>query len=105
MRSSAGKNVSSASSDSVMSTGVPNTMVVEKKLRTSPSWRSLKGIATLSFDRGAARAGSDGLFEVVVKLDQLGIGGGFLLPLQPRSQQMAAPFGEVDPVRGAGASG
>ena len=55
--SSAGKNVSSASSDSVMSTGVPNTMVVEMKLRTSPSWRSLKGIATLSADSGAERAG------------------------------------------------
>ncbi len=36
--------------------------------------------------------------EVVVKLDQLGIGGGFALPVQPL-QQMAAPFGEVDRAR------
>ena len=36
VNSSAGKKVSSASSDSVMSTGVPNTIVVEMKLSTSP---------------------------------------------------------------------
>jgi len=55
--SSAGKNVSIASSDSVTSTGVPKIMVVEMKLRTSPSSRILKGIATLSADSGADRAG------------------------------------------------
>ena len=53
--SSAGRNVSSASSDSVMSTGVPKIMVVEMKLRTSSLCRSLKGIATLSDDSGAER--------------------------------------------------
>jgi hypothetical protein len=58
VRSSAGKNVSTASSDSVISTGVPKIIVVEKKLRTSPSSRILKGIATLSEDSGAARAGN-----------------------------------------------
>ena len=40
-----------------MSTGVPNTIVVEKKLKISPWWRILKGIATLSDDNGAERAG------------------------------------------------
>ena len=57
VNSSAGKNVSSASSDSVMSTGVPKIMVVELKLSTSPLSRSLNGIATLSDDSGAERAG------------------------------------------------
>ena len=57
VRSSAGKKVSSASSCSVMSTGVPNTMVVEMKLSTSPLSRSLKGIATLSAETGPERAG------------------------------------------------
>ena len=57
VRSSAGKKVSSASSDSVTSTGVPNTMVVEKKLSTSPWCRHLKGIETLSDESGAERAG------------------------------------------------
>src|ERR1700729_3832863 len=57
VRSSAGKKVSSASSDSVMSTGVPKIMVVEKKLKMSPSSRILKGIATLSDDSGPERAG------------------------------------------------
>ena len=55
--SSAGKKVSSASSCSVMSTGVPNTMVVEMKLSTSSLRRSLKGIATLSAETGPERAG------------------------------------------------
>ena len=55
--SSAGKNVSSASSDSVMSTGVPKIIVVEIKLNTSPPSRILKGIATLSDDSGPERAG------------------------------------------------
>ena len=40
-----------------MSTGVPKIMVVEMKLSTSPFSRSLKGIATLSDDSGAERAG------------------------------------------------
>src|SRR5262249_31112595 len=57
VNSSAGKKVSSASSCSVMSTGVPNTMVVEMKLSTSPWWRSLNGIATLSGGSGPDRAG------------------------------------------------
>ena len=57
VRSSAGKKVSSASSDSVISTGVPKIMVVEMKLSTSPSSRILKGIATLSDDSGPERAG------------------------------------------------
>src|SRR3954466_11340344 len=55
--SSAGKKVSSASSDRVMSTGVPNTMVVEKKLNTSVPRRIRSGIATLSAEIGAERAG------------------------------------------------
>ena len=50
VRSSGGKNVSSANSDKVMSTGVPKIIVVEMKLSTSPPSRSLKGIATLSED-------------------------------------------------------
>ncbi len=57
VKSSAGKNVSSANSDSVISTGVPKIMVVEIKLKTSPLSRILKGIATLSDDSGADRAG------------------------------------------------
>src|SRR5580704_18914589 len=58
VKSSAGKNVSSASSDSVISTGVPNTIVVEMKLSTSPLWRSFRGIATwLSGGSGPLRAG------------------------------------------------
>src|SRR6266576_751084 len=57
VKSSAGKNVSSASSDSVISTGVPKIMVVEIKLNTSPSSRILQRIATLSDDSGADRAG------------------------------------------------
>ena len=57
VNSSAGKNVSSASSASVMSTGVPKIMVVEIKLSTSPLSRSLNGIATLSDDSDAERAG------------------------------------------------
>ena len=57
VKSSAGKNVSSASSDSVMSTGVPKIIVVEIKLKTSPLSRILKGIATLSAGSGPERAG------------------------------------------------
>src|SRR5258708_29023617 len=57
VKSSAGKNVSSASSDSVISTGVPKIIVVEKKLKMSPPSRILNGIATLSDDSGADRAG------------------------------------------------
>src|SRR5512135_2967431 len=57
VNSSAGKNVSSASSDSVTSTGVPKIIVADMKLRTSPPNRSLKGIATLSGGNGADRAG------------------------------------------------
>src|SRR6516165_7155899 len=55
--SSAGKNVSSASSESVMSTGVPKIIVADMKLRISPSNLSLNGIATLSAGNGADRAG------------------------------------------------
>src|SRR6476660_3438453 len=55
--SSAGKKVSSASSDRVISTGVPKIIVVEIKLSTSPLSRILKGIATLSAESGADRAG------------------------------------------------
>ena len=44
VRSSAGKNVSSASSDSVISTGVPKIIVVEIKLSTS-----IQAIATGAF--------------------------------------------------------
>src|SRR5258708_34101588 len=52
VKSSAGKNVSSASSDSVISTGVPKIIVVEKKLKVSPSSRILKGIQTWSGGSG-----------------------------------------------------
>src|SRR3954454_17128432 len=57
VRSSAGKNVSSASSDNVTSTGVPKIMVVDIKLNISSPNRILNGIATLSVDNGAERAG------------------------------------------------
>src|ERR1700724_1600471 len=83
VNSSAGKNVSSASSDSVMSTGVPKIMVADIKLKVSPSKRSLKGIATLSAGSGADRAG---------------IGGRLAWAMQPL-QQMPAPFGDVDRAR------
>ena len=55
---SAGKKVSIAISDSVTSTGVPNTMVVEMKLSTSSPSRSRNGTATASAAIGAARAGT-----------------------------------------------
>ena len=81
-----------------MSTGVPKIIVVEKKLRTSPSSRILKGIATLSADSGAgARRDRIGL-QLVIEFYQFGIGGGLALPVQPL-QQMAAPFGEIDGAR------
>ena len=57
--SSAGKKVSSASSDRVTSTGVPKIMVVEMKLSTSLPNRIWKGIATESarLERTPPRAG------------------------------------------------
>src|SRR6202035_2146415 len=57
VRSSAGKNVSSASSDSVTSTGVPKIIVVDIKLKISSPNRILNGIATVSDASGADRAG------------------------------------------------
>src|SRR5258708_755595 len=57
VKSSAGKKVSSAISDSVISIGVPKIMVVEIKLSTSPPSRILNGIATLSAMSGAERTG------------------------------------------------
>ncbi len=57
--SSAGKNVSSANSDSVTSTGVPKIIVVEMKLRMSLPNRIWNGTATASarFMRGPELAG------------------------------------------------
>ena len=57
VNSSAGKNVSSASSESVTSTGVPKIIVADMKLSTSLPNRNLNGIATLSAGNGADLAG------------------------------------------------
>src|ERR1700722_16152 len=49
----AGKNVSSASSDRVISTGVPKTVVVLMKARTPDSVISSKGMTTPAYSRFA----------------------------------------------------
>ena len=50
-----GKNDSSASSESVTSTGVPNTMVVVKKLATSPASLTRNGTTICGAGGGAGR--------------------------------------------------
>jgi hypothetical protein len=77
-------------------------MVVEMKLRHSPLQRSLNGIATLSARPGATRRHPIGL-QLLIQLEQLGIGRRLALAVQPL-QKMRAPFGEID-VRGARPSG
>ena len=78
-----------------MSTGVPKIIVAEIKLSTSPPNRNLKGIATLSAGSGAGpRRDRIGL-QLVIELDQFGIGGRLALAMQPL-QEMPGPFGEVD---------
>ncbi len=81
-----------------MSTGVLKIMVVEMKLSTSPFSRSLNGIATLSDDSGAGRAGIGIGLQVGMEFEQFRIGGRLALLVQPL-QQMAAPFGEIDGAR------
>ena len=82
-----------------MSTGVPNTMVVEMKLSTSPpALRSLKGIATLSTEIGRRTRRHPIGFQLLIQLEQFGIGRRLALPVQPL-QKMRAPFGEVDRAR------
>jgi hypothetical protein len=52
VRASAGKNVSSANSSSVTSTGVPNTVVVLRNESTPCSLRNRNGITTPAWSRG-----------------------------------------------------
>ena len=100
VKSSAGKNVSTAISDSVMSTGVPKIIVVEMKLSTSSSSRIRNGIATLSAV-SERRARGDRLgFQLVIECHQFRIRAVALALAEPAMlQQMRAPFAEIDGAR------
>ena len=82
-----------------MSSGVPNTMVVEMKLSTSSPSRSWNGITTLSRSRaaGPSAAAPDSL-QFLVQRDQFGVGGRLALAVQAL-EQMPAPFMQVDRAR------
>ena len=101
--SSAGKNASTASSDSVMSIGVPNTVVVPKRQDTARRAQferhddagvvARRTRAVLGFVLHRVRP------ELVQEIGQDLIVGTLDLPLQP-FEQMTAPFDEFT-MRGA----
>ena len=82
-----------------MSTGVPNTMVVEMKLEhlaaRAPQLEGDRDI--VGRERPGTRRHRIG-FQLLIQLEQFGIGRRFALAVQPL-QQMPAPFGEIDSAR------
>ena len=69
-----------------MSTGVPNTMVVEMKLSTSPLLPQLEGDRDIvGRERRRPRRHRIGL-QFLIQLEQFGIGGRLALAVQPLQQ-------------------
>ena len=99
--SSAGKNDSMASSESVTSSGVPNTVIVLISDKVASPTRSLSrwAIAVPSLWIGrrlrhAARIGP----QLALQFFQRRVGESLVLAPQPL-QQMGAPFREIDDAR------
>ena len=99
--SSAGKKHSSASSERVTSIGVPNTVVVLRKLNLPASVTSWKGTNTFVAGRRRARFQKVRCWkfrEFREQLDQHGISG--LFDLGPQAHhQMCTPLGEIGNAR------
>ena len=87
----AGKNASSASSESVMSTGVPKTVVVLKKARRPDSVIS-RGTGRFALAGNGIRA------KLIHEVHENRIGGDLNLMIQA-SEQMRTPFGQVGNAR------